>query len=129
MQKTEPTERYSDLFARLNLLLAPAAATIIEDKRNRVVVQTENGTAGLLVLSDNNYPGWSAFVDGEPANIFQTNLTMRAVAVPAGRHLVSFVFAPPTLRIAAYASLIGAVLTLICLVFPFGKRNRISRPE
>ncbi|MFY9608212.1 MAG: YfhO family protein, partial [Blastocatellia bacterium] len=105
------------------------SARIVEDKRNRVVIETDNQNAEMLVLSDNYYPGWKAFVDGEPATIYQSNCTMRAVAVPAGRHLVSFVFAPLTLRVAAYASVIAAVLTLISLVFRFGKRNTDSHPE
>jgi Bacterial membrane protein YfhO len=102
------------------------AARIIEDKRNRVVIETDNPNAEPLVLSDNYYPGWKAFVDGEPTNIFQANCTMRAVAVPAGRHLISFVFAPATLRASAYVSFAAAVLVLILLVLPFGKRKQNS---
>ncbi|MEK6301447.1 MAG: YfhO family protein [Acidobacteriota bacterium] len=104
-------------------------ARIVEDKRNRVVIETDNEEAETLVLSDNYYPGWRAFVDGEPTAIFQANCTMRAVAVPAGRHLVSFVFAPATLRTSAYVSFAAAALTLILLVLPFGKRNQNSRRE
>jgi hypothetical protein len=104
-------------------------ARIVEDKRNRVVIETVNSNAEALVLSDNYYPGWNAFVDGEPTQVFQANCTMRAVAVPAGRHLVSFAFMPATLRASAYVSFAAAVLTLISLVLPFGKRNNNSRRE
>jgi hypothetical protein len=34
----------------------PAVAAIVEDKRNRVVIQTESDAEGLLVLSDNYFP-------------------------------------------------------------------------
>jgi hypothetical protein len=107
----------------------PATATITEDKRNRVAIETNGANEGVLVLSDNYYPGWKAFVDGEPTEIFQANCTMRAVAVPSGRHLVSFVFMPATLRASAYVSFAAAVLTLISLVLPFGKRTQNSRRE
>ncbi|HEY3137271.1 MAG TPA: hypothetical protein VGL29_14680, partial [Blastocatellia bacterium] len=60
-------------------------ARIVEDKRNRVAVETENQSAETLVLSDNDYPGWRAFVDGLPVHILRANCTMRAVNVPAGR--------------------------------------------
>lgn len=100
------------------------AARIVEDKRNRVVIETDNPKAESLVLSDNYYPGWKALVDGEPTGIFQANCTMRAVTVPAGRHLVSFVFAPATLRVSAYVSLAAAMLTLILLVLPFRQANQ-----
>lgn len=101
-------------------------ARIVEDKRNRVVIETENPKAEALVLSDNYYPGWRAFIDGVPTKILQANCTMRAVAVPAGRHLVSFVFMPAAFRASAYVSLGAAVLTLVSLVLPFGRRNKRS---
>lgn len=100
------------------------SSRIVHDKRNSVLIETDNERAEALVLSDNYYPGWKAFVDGDPVPVLQANCTMRAVAVPAGRHLVSFVFAPPILRTSAYVSVAAAVLSLILLVLPFAKRNR-----
>ena len=82
--------------------ISPPQATIIEDRRNRVVIETQNEDSGMLVLSDNYYPGWSASVDGAPAEIFRANCTMRAVKVPAGRHMVSFVFMPMTFKASVY---------------------------
>ncbi|HVG21618.1 MAG TPA: YfhO family protein, partial [Blastocatellia bacterium] len=79
-------------------------ATIVEDKRNRVAVETDSPYEGMLVLSDNYYPGWRASVDGSPVEIFRANCTMRAVKVPAGRHVVSFVFMPTTFWSSAYIS-------------------------
>ncbi|HWO02227.1 MAG TPA: YfhO family protein [Blastocatellia bacterium] len=99
-------------------------ARIVEDKRNRVVIETDNEREEVLVLSDNYYPGWRAFVDGAPTRMFQANCTMRAVAVPAGGHLVSFVFVPATLRASAYVSFAAAAITLISLVLPFGKQKK-----
>ena len=107
----------------------PPTATITEDKRNRVAIETDGSNEGVLVLSDNYYPGWRAFVDGAPTAIFRANCTMRAVAVPSGRHLVSFLFMPATLRASAYVSFAAAVLTLISLVLPLGKRTQNSRRE
>ncbi|HKP88130.1 MAG TPA: YfhO family protein, partial [Blastocatellia bacterium] len=94
---------------------SPRQAAIIEDRRNRVLIETQNETSGLLVLSDNYYPGWRASVDGSPAEIFKANVTMRAVRVPAGRHVVSFVFMPVTFSASLYASLAVAALVLIGL--------------
>jgi uncharacterized membrane protein YfhO len=68
------------------------------------------------VLSDNYYPGWTAAVDGSPAQIFRANHTMRAVNVPAGRHLVSFVFMPAAFFVSMYVSLAAAALTLAALI-------------
>jgi|GEM_PF-1558070 len=117
---TEPGSR----LMREKILLAPARATIIEDTRGRVAIETENGTEGLLVLSDNWYPGWRAFVDGEPAEVLRANHTMRAVNLPAGHHLVSFVFMPMVFFGSMYLSLAAAVLTLVALILGAVKRRR-----
>jgi hypothetical protein len=93
-----------------------AAATIIEDRRNRVDVETVNTKAAWLVLSDNYYPGWRATIDGTAVDIFQANATMRAVKVPAGRHMVSFVFSPRVFTASLTVSLIAAALLLGALV-------------
>ncbi|HEY9233080.1 MAG TPA: YfhO family protein, partial [Blastocatellia bacterium] len=101
-----------------------AAAAIIEDQRNRVVIETTNAADAWLVLSDNFYPGWRATIDSRAAEIFQANATMRAVKVPAGRHVVSFVFAPEVFRASLVVSLAAAALLGLGLVVAAVRRRR-----
>jgi hypothetical protein len=100
------------------------AASIIEDQRNRVVIETANTTDAWLVLSDNFYPGWQAAIDGNPTEIFQANVTMRAAKVPAGRHVVSFVFAPRVFRASLVISLVAAALLGLGLAFVAVRRGK-----
>jgi uncharacterized membrane protein YfhO len=102
----------------------PGAASIVADVRNGVLIVTDNVTDGLLVLSDNYYPGWSAAVDGVPTHIFRANHTMRAVNLPAGHHVVSFLFMPAAFFGSMYVSLAGAALTLVALTLGAVKRRR-----
>jgi hypothetical protein len=99
-------------------------ATIVEDKRNRVEIETDNDREGLLVLSDNYYPGWQAGVDGAPVDLLRANHTMRAINVPAGKHVVSFAFMPAAFLASVYVSLAAAVLTLTVLILSTIKRRR-----
>lgn len=101
-----------------------ASSRIITDGRNSVLIETDNLRDGLLVLSDNYYPGWSAAVDGAPTQIFRANHTMRAVSVPAGRHLVSFVFMPTAFFVSMYVSLAAASFTLGALILSVFIRRR-----
>jgi hypothetical protein len=101
-----------------------ASARIITDGRNWVLIETDNLRDGLLALSDNYYPGWSATVDGAPTEILRANHTMRAVNVPAGRHLVSFVFMPVAFFVSMYVSLAATALTLAALILTAFKRRR-----
>jgi hypothetical protein len=101
-------------------------ASIIEDRRNRVVIETETQADGLLVLSDNYYPGWRAYVDNAPVELLRADYTMRAVEVPAGRHVVSFEFAPSVLRVSTIVSLASAALVAASLVVMLARRRRHS---
>jgi len=82
-------------------------------------------TRGWLVLTDTYYPGWQATIDGRPVVIERANCWMRAVQVPAGRHLVHFRYRcrpyERGLRIAAGSALVW----LACMLFlPAGLRRR-----
>lgn len=88
--------------------------TIYEPER--VVVEVDLASAGLLILVDAYYPGWQAYIDGEPARIILANTFFRAVATPAGRHTVEFVFRPASLRLGALitiATLSAGALALV----------------
>jgi hypothetical protein len=102
------------------------SARIAAEDRNGVLIETDNVQNGLLVLSDNYYPGWSVAVDGAPAQIFRANHTMRGVRVPAGRHLVSFVFMPASFFVSMYVSLAGSAVTLAALILSVFIRKRSS---
>ena len=101
----------------------PHSTRIIEESRNRVVVETQTSGDGLLVLSDNYYPGWRAFVDGVETEVLRANHTMRAVKLPGGSHVVSFDFDPFTLKISIYVSLVAAAIVLVALLLLFVKKR------
>lgn len=108
-------------FERMELS-AGGAARIISSLRNRLEIEAETSSDGLLVVSDNYYPGWKAAVDGSDTEVFRANHTMRAVRVPAGRHVVSFEFVPQAFWVSVYGSLSAAAILLA--VFAHGLRRR-----
>jgi uncharacterized membrane protein YfhO len=59
-----------------------------------VVVESDAAAPGYVVLNDPWHPWWRATVDGQEAPILRANVLFRAVAVPAGRHVVRFEFKP-----------------------------------
>ena len=79
-------------------------ARIAEDRNERVAVDATSGTAGLLVLADLSFPGWSAEMDGHPAPILLANGAFRAVAMPAGTHRVVFRYRPVSFYAGAAVS-------------------------
>ena len=89
---------------------ADAQVTSIEDTRMTVDVSTANG--GYLVLSEAEYPGWRARVDGDLAPVQRADVMFQGVAVPAGRHTVVFELASTTLRAGIAISALAAAIAL-----------------
>lgn len=83
----------------------------------------------LLVVSDAYYPGWQATLDGEAAELLRANVAFRAVAVPAGEHIVEFRYEPRSVRVGLWISLLslaGALGLLVASVLPWPSRR--ARP-
>ena len=57
-------------------------------------MEVDSPAAGILVLNDVWHPWWRASVDDRKTEILRANVLFRAVAVPAGRHVVRFRFQP-----------------------------------
>jgi hypothetical protein len=95
---------------------------------DRFTIRVLSDRPGLLVILDNYYPAWQAAVNGHSTAIYRANHTFRAVAVPAGEHVVSFHYAPETLRTGALISVV--VLTaLVALVLAGGLTTGfVARP-
>jgi len=73
--------------------------TVLNYQPEHVSIEAELDSPGILVLSDSDYPGWHAQVDGRDAPILRANLLFRAVALSAGHHRVEFVFDPLSWRL------------------------------
>lgn len=80
---------------------------------------------GFLVLTDQYFPGWKAWVDDAPAKVYRANYLFRCVAVPAGQHEIVFRYEPVSYYLGAAFSSAGLLLAVVCLVFP---RSRKSIP-
>jgi Bacterial membrane protein YfhO len=85
-------------------------ATTMRVGWNEAVFRVRTNGAAVLVLSDQYFPGWTATVDGEATEIRPANLTMRAVAVPAGEHEVVFSYEPAGWRFGLVLTALGALV-------------------
>lgn len=61
--------------------------------------------------------GWSATMDGQPAEILQANTGFMAVAVDGGAHDIEFSYMTPGLVMGAWCSVAGVILFIGILVF------------
>ena len=94
---------------------AEAAVQWQQDSPTRIVLLVNAPAAGWLVLADAFYPGWEAYVDGQPTPIYAADRLFRAVAVPPGQHEVTIHFRPRSLRLGAALAAVGVVLAAAAL--------------
>jgi len=97
---------------------AGSSKVVIEKyEPNSVIISTDNSKDGFLVLLDCYYPGWKAYIDGKPAQIFKANYIFRAVSLAQGKHIVKFSYEPVSLKIGFILSsvffLSGIVLCIL----------------
>ena len=98
-------------------------AEIISYSDTRVTIRGTAVQPGLLVLGDQDYPGWHVTINDQPAEIIRTNHVMRGVLLPAGEHEVVFQFAPESLRLGGLISAAGLV-GLLAVALIGGRVNR-----
>ncbi len=69
----------------------------------------------LLVISQMDYPGWQASVNGKPAQVLRANYALQAVAVDTGESVVELSFMPRSFVVGALLSLLGLLVVAACL--------------
>ncbi len=92
---------------------ATSSASITSYSSTKVKIQVTNSCPGLLVLSDEYFPGWSATVNGHHTSIYPTDVALRGVPVPAGSYTVVMQYRPAWFR----HGLILFVLGVLALAF------------
>ena len=89
-----------------------STVTIKGYEPNQLTYEVNSGKGGVLVFSEVYYPGWTATIDGEPAELGRVNYILRALNVKPGKHEVVLSFFPKsvdtteTIAYTAYAILI-----------------------
>jgi hypothetical protein len=86
-------------------------AQILDWTPNRILVRAEG--PGDLILSEVNYPGWNAHLDGEATSIYEYDGLLRSVPIPKGEHIVDFQFHPTSVYLAGVVFALTVVSSVI----------------
>lgn len=98
-------------------------ATVTRHEPNQLDVKTESAVPGVLVVSENHYPGWRAYVDGRLVEMRRVNYNQRGVTLAAGDHIVTFAYWPLSI-LAGFA--ISAITLLSLLLWTNSSSDRVS---
>ncbi len=83
---------------------------------NIIKLKVKSSSSGILILTDNYFPGWRAKVNGVESRIFRANHTFRGVEVPNGESQVDFYYEPGSFKVGviiALFSLLGIMIILL----------------
>lgn len=88
-----------------------------------IVMETQSDRESILVLTDSQYPGWHAYIDGREANIETVNLIQKGILLPEGVHRVVFSFKSSSFEVGKIITTVTFFITslmvfLYRLIFP-----------
>lgn len=85
---------------------------VVDFQPAALTIEVETPSPGLLVVSQVNYPGWQAQVDGQPAEIVPVDVILQGVVVEAGAHTVRLKFRPASFHWGAILTGLGGLVAL-----------------
>ena len=85
-----------------------------EPNNLQYTVNSKNG--GVVVFSEIYYPGWTATIDGQPAELGRVNYILRAVSVKPGKHTVVLDFHPTSISTTETIAYIAIVILLLAII-------------
>ena len=103
--------------------------TIKSYEPNELTYEVNSGKGGVVVFSEVYYPGWTATVDGQPAELGRVNYILRALNVKPGKHDVVLTFKPKsvnTTETIAYVSYVILILVVLGAAFMEYRRRKKS---
>jgi hypothetical protein len=83
---------------------------------NQLTYEVNSGKGGVLVFSEIYYPGWTATIDGEPAELGRVDYILRALQVKPGKHEVVLSFFPKSVDITETIAYTAYAILLLVLI-------------
>ena len=98
-------------------------------KPNNLTYEVTSNKGGVIVFSEIYYPGWTATIDGQPAELGRVDYILRALNVKPGTHKVVLDFHPTSLKTTETIAYVGYGVLLILLLaglFFEWKKNKVT---
>ena len=93
-----------------------STVTIKDYEPNQLTYEVNSGKGGVLVFSEVYYPGWTATIDGEPAELGRVDYILRALQVKPGKHEVVLSFFPKSVDITETIAYTAYAILLLVLI-------------
>ena len=93
-----------------------ASIQLVTYEPNYLKYEVDSKNGGTVVFSEIYYPGWRSSIDGQEVSHGRANYILRAMNVPAGKHVIEFSFDPLSLHVTEKIAFIAlGILALAVL--------------
>lgn len=106
-----------DILTLENLKQEKNVITRIIEKNNTNTLFVSTHSRAFLVINQNFYPGWKAFIDKKEVKTYRTNIINWGFFVPSGTHTITIQYIPYSFYLGLSISAI--VLVLLALFFVY----------
>ena len=109
-------KRFQDVLKASAVQDSTASVKLTKYISDRLEYDVYSTKGGVIVFSEVYYPGWTATVDGQEAELGRADYLLRALNVAPGRHKIVLTFHPKsvatteTIAYIAYAAIVIALL-------------------
>ena len=109
-------KRFADVLGEAVAQDKNSVAKLLAYEPNQLTYEVSSDKGGVLVFSEVYYPGWTATIDGQPAELGRVNYILRALRVPAGKHQVKLAFFPKSVDTTETIAYVAYVVLLLIIV-------------
>ncbi|MBI3362844.1 MAG: hypothetical protein HY023_17215 [Chloroflexi bacterium] len=102
----------------------PGQPILLTESSTHITIAAPMEFSGYVVLADTYYPGWRAYLDGQPAPLVPADFAFRGVFVPIGQHMVEFRYEPASFRFGAILSAAAFLIFSSLSLWVLWKRDR-----
>lgn len=100
------------------------AGRLVELGRNHLIAEIDAPAAGVVVIHETYFPGWSATVDGVAHQVVPANGMFRAILVDAGSHRIVMKYKPQGWHAMAMVSVLGFFVTATIVLLGYRRERR-----
>ena len=111
---------FSDVLGQARRQDSVSVVKLTAYEPNQLNYDVETAMGGVVVFSEIYYPGWTATIDGKPAELGRVDYVLRALQVPAGKHQVELSFKPRSVEVTETVAYVSLALLIILVLVVLG---------
>jgi hypothetical protein len=103
--------------------ISPGMHSVVSTKPGYLKVDVELKEDAWIFFSQEWFPGWTGYIDGEKTEVKRADYIFQAIYCPSGNHTVEFKYSPGSILWGSVLS--GVSILIIVLGYAVAKKNRI----